>query len=320
MVFKFVTLNLYIKFGKRDICKYICDKLRESNFDDVNDVMISKILENNKNNITINDMIYCTRKNKSYIGYNNVTYDINNDKIVNDPQNVIVSILQYEYNIDDNNVNIYNDVETNDLYNYLMMSIYELFRYNKKKYFYKIETDKSENIDLMNKIFGKYIKFLKIGEKIRGYDRVIVYGDGISEFELLDYIMVPIYKLKLIDGTKEQQIFNQIFGKYRCMYEENKYEIPEDIGIIINPILENQKNKKVGRKKKYFTEEERESARQKYDHAWKQKEESKNKMKIYQKKYCTKNKINNAIDLVSKQNGIDIVDLKGSNMIKNLKK
>jgi len=302
--------NLYRKCSKKSAHKHIYDKLKEQNINTNNTETITKILDDIKDKITIHDIIKNTCKNKSYIGYNNVTYDIENDKIINDSKIIVTNVINYNYNINDNNENIYDDVDTIDLYDYMMMSIYETFRYNKNKYFYKIEMDKLENINLMKRIFEKYIRFYEEGEKIRTDERAIIYGSNINNLEYMKYIMIPIEKLKIIDDTKEQQIFNQIFGKYKKMYEENKFEIPKGVGVINNPIMEILETKKVGRKKIYLTEEDRKTARQKYLHDWKQKDESKIKIREYQRKYHKNLKIKSIIKTTGKQDDNNIIELK----------
>jgi len=302
--------NLYRKCSKKCAYEHVCNKLKEHQINIDDKETITKLLDDIRGKITINDIIKNTCKNKSYIGYNDVTYDIINDKIINDPQVIITNVINYNYNINDNKENIYDDVDTNNIYHYMMMSIYEIFRYNKNKYFYRIESDKQENINLMKRIFGKYIRFYEEGEKIRNNERGIIYGSNINNLEYIKYIMIPIEKLKIIDDTKEQQIFNQIFGKYKDMHGENNFEIPKEVGVINNPIMKILETTKVGRKKIYLTDEDRKTARQKYLHDWKQKDESKIKIREYQRKYNKNIKIQNIIKTTGKQEDNNIIELK----------
>ena len=60
----------------------------------------------------------------------------------------------------------------------------------------------------------------------------------------------------------------------------------------------------------YLTDEDRKTARQKYLHDWKQKDESKIKIREYQRKYNKNIKIQNIIKTTGKQEDNNIIELK----------
>jgi hypothetical protein len=304
--------DIYIRIKKNLLCKTIFSKMQKNdkNIPESYVETISKYIKKNINQIKILDITKNTLKNKKYIGYKNSTYDIVSNVQVKDPSVIITNVLDYEYKANINPIEISNKREIN-IYDYLMMSIYEKFRYDAHKYYLKFN-DSEETINTLKTIFSNYINFINIDDTTKKTDRIIMYGNDINSLKIVNHIIIPMDDVK-IDATQGENIFNEIFDKYRCIYESKEYDIPNTIEIVKNKLIEeNMVKKKAGRKKLYQTDEERIKARKEYLQKWRHNEESKLKVKLSQDKYRKKNEEKLAIKKLSIQ-GYDSTEVMCNN-------
>jgi len=190
-----------------------------------------------------------------------------------------------------------NDDKTIKIYDYLMMSIYEKIRYGKSDYFIKTN-EKNKNIEILNLIFGRYVLFVGIDEKISCRTvRYIRYGTNITDLRLINHIVIPIDELSDLKTEDGECIFNQIFSKYRKMYDDKTYENDERIVVIKNKLIDEALAVRRGKKKIYQTEEEKNNAKKECIKKWR--EANPDKISQYQSKYMEKSKILRKVKKIS---------------------
>lgn len=233
------------------------------------------------------DIIKNSKDEMRYIGFNNGVYDIKEKELIVNKDIIITSLSDYTY---EKVIEKDDETKTNELYEYLMVSMYDVIVNSSNKYILQSEKLNECIMVSLLEIFGNVIQFINMeSNSKRIMPRVIYYGTKVSEdIKYEGKIVIPIGELGKIEITDYNKVFNNVLNKYSDISEKNRYIVPMNVNIIKRYNIEIYE--KPGRPKKYKTVEEIKQAKIESGKKWRQKAESKKKIAKSSSKYYHNNK------------------------------
>lgn len=231
------------------------------------------------------DIIKNSKNERRYIGFNNGIYDVIEKKLIENKDIKITSLSGYIYE------STIEEVSKGELYDYLMICIYDVIVNCSNKYILECEKGKESIMISLEEIFGNIIQFINmenVSKKL--IPRIMYYGKKVpNDIKYEGKTVIPIDELIKIDKDEYNKVFNNILNKYSEISEKKVYKVPKEVRIINRYNIEI--NEKRGRPKKYNTEEERKQAMKYSIKKWREKSESKAKIAKNSKEYYNNNKL-----------------------------